>query len=102
METELINSNHQLVLQEHLDKISDFNKLLNWMSGEFILHQQDDEKGLKVYFPNGWFFINLINESTIYFEIIIKSNCKKTFAKMQKQIVSIVNHFKLYKTLSLK
>ena len=51
MKPELIKSQYQLVWSENCETIGDFNKLLNWMSGEFVLHQRQEAKSsLKVFF----------------------------------------------------
>ena len=93
MQPELIKSHYQMVWSENCETIGDFNKLLNWIGGEFTLYLQQDEKsGLKVFFPNGWFFINLIEGMGNEYEIIVKSKSKKTIVPIYNRIISVVNH----------
>ncbi|MFB9058231.1 hypothetical protein ACFFU9_15915 [Mariniflexile ostreae] len=103
MKPEFVDSRYQMVWHEHLNSIDAYGQLLNWANGEFILYQtQMGNKGLTVFFPNGWFFINLIEEKNIAFEIIVKSKCKKTMIKFYKHLQSLVEHFKRYSVLFLK
>lgn len=103
MKPELVNSKYQMIWNENFETMCDYNKLLNWTNEEFILCQRQEEvNGLKVFFPNGWFFIKLIEKNRIGFEIIVKSKCKKTIVKTYNHIVSMVKHFKKYKVIISK
>jgi sRNA-binding regulator protein Hfq len=74
-----------------------YKKLINWLSGEFNLYLQEESEDLKVYFPNGWFLIKLIEDMDTKYEIIVKCKCKNTIVQMYNQISSVVNHFKSFK-----
>ncbi len=100
MKPKSTNSNYQLIIREDFEAIEDFRKFLNWTSGEFVLYQQETEDGLKVYFPNGFFQMELINESNVECEIILKSNCKRTIIQISNQLNSVTNHFKKFKISS--
>ncbi|MFC5683119.1 hypothetical protein ACYE2N_04210 [Flavobacterium sp. MAHUQ-51] len=50
-----------------------FERFINWVMGEFDLFLQDeDEKKLKVYFPNGWFSIDYFQNTDIKIGVAIK------------------------------
>ncbi|NEW78368.1 MAG: hypothetical protein GZ086_02850 [Gelidibacter sp.] len=75
-----------------------YNRFINWISGEFVLNQQENIDGLKVFFPNGWFFINVLNpkNNSIGFRIEVKSKCLKSGTQIFNQIVSILKHAKIF------
>tara|TARA_R110002049_G_scaffold993_2_gene7092 strand:+ start:27055 stop:27378 length:324 start_codon:yes stop_codon:yes gene_type:complete len=97
MEPEFINSNYQLIWREPIKNIDDFNKLLNWMSGEFILYQQQEQtNGLKVFLPNGWFQIALIEGVNYEYEVTLKSKSKQAIALKYNRIISVIDHLKRF------
>ena len=97
MQPEFIDSKYRLVWSEHFETRDDFKKLLNWMCDDFTFYQQECDNGLKVFFPNGWFFINSTEKTTNEYEIIVSSKCNKSFAKAYNKVLSVLNHFKKYK-----
>lgn len=102
MVTEFIDSSYRLVLREHFETHDDFDKMLNWMRDDFTFYQQECNDGLKVFFPNGWFEINLIETPSVEYEISVNSKCNKSLVKTYNKILSVVNHFKKYKKSFLK
>lgn len=80
--------------QGSFNTIDTYKKLVNWLSGEFTLYQQEEVNGLTVFFPNGWFSIKKVkmNHTTIKFEIAIKSKCIKNGVLIKNRIQIIFNH----------
>ncbi|PJB19109.1 MAG: hypothetical protein CO117_05925 [Flavobacteriaceae bacterium CG_4_9_14_3_um_filter_33_16] len=88
--------NHEWIHQDNFETIYVYKRFLNWVSGEFILFQQDENNGLKVLFPNGWFFIYVLNLKTnsIEFRIEVKSKCLNNGTQIFNQVLSILKHSK--------
>lgn len=86
---------------DSIDNLNTFNRYLNWLGGEFILYQQDEVNGIKVYFPNGWFSVKKIksNKNQIDFIIEVRSKCLKTGSKIYDVITSILVHAKAFETV---
>lgn len=78
-----------------LKEVSSFEHLLNWISGEFELNLQLDEKIFKVYFPNGFFTVQrtIIYKVDFEYRIIIKSKCKRTGIHINDKIEKLVLHY---------
>lgn len=102
MVPEFKNSSYSYIWREHLGSLDDYKIMLNWMSDEFTLYQQDYGDGLKVNFPNGYFFIYLTQTTIAEFEINIHSKCNKSLVKTYNNICTVVNHFKNYKECKFK
>jgi len=77
---------YNFIKHESVDNIEDYEKFLNFVKGEFDLFQKEEINGLKVYFPNGWFVVNLLNENERNIEFII--NIKSKTLKSGKIIES--------------
>ena len=57
------------------DDVDTFKTLTNWLSGEFELNlQEEEEKGLTVFFPHGFFYLNQLesNSNSDKFEIRVE------------------------------
>lgn len=74
--------------------LNSFKKLTNWLSAEFTLYLQEERDGLTVYFPNGFFSIKALESknSSINFNIKVKSKCKRSGTIIFNQIILILNH----------
>jgi hypothetical protein len=70
-----------------------YEKLINWVTGEFDLYLKNESETLKVYFPNGWFSIrNFKNENDKEFiEIKVEAKSKIACQQMMKQLEHIYN-----------
>lgn len=72
-----------------------FSGFVNWVTGEFDLFLQDeDSKGLKVYFPNGCFSIDRFENTDIEFGVAMKVEGKSKVAcqGMMNQLMQIYKH----------
>lgn len=71
-----------------------YERLINWVSGEFDLFLQNESEILKVYFPNGWFSIRNFKDekNQNHVEIKVESKSKTACQKMMNQLDSIYNH----------
>ncbi|KAB1067572.1 hypothetical protein F6U93_09800 [Tamlana haliotis] len=76
-----------------LPSMAMYNKFLNWVSGEFELFLQDDNYGLKVYFPQGHLNIRLVqsHSTNIYFEIYVKSKNRPLGTRIHNQALDVLN-----------
>jgi len=72
-----------------------FERFINWVIGEFDLFLQDeDSKGLKVYFPTGCFSIYRFENPAIEFgvEMKIEGKSRVVCQGMMNQLMQIYNH----------
>ena len=80
------------------DTLDIFKKFINWLSGEFILYQQEELEfdGLLVYFPNGHFKVLKTKgiNSNVEFSILIRSKSNANGEKIDKKINAVLNHIK--------
>ncbi len=97
MALELCNSYFESSWSESLEKNNDFDTLMNWVSAEFILYQQEDHQGIKVYFPNGWFVIRTIEEMDNEYLVHIWSKSKFNFSTIKEQLSLALHRFKQIK-----
>ena len=83
-------STFQFIKTEDIIDLAVYYKFINWVAGEFDLLLMNDEDGLKVYFPNGWFSIRSFNKgSKINLEIKVESKSKKTGKKFTGELLTI-------------
>ncbi len=61
---------------ERVETIAVYNQFINWVIGEFDLCQIEECEGLKVYFANGYFSVDLLYKSKKYLNVIIKIKSK--------------------------
>lgn len=72
-----------------------FSRFVNWVTGEFDLFLQDENsKGLKVYFPDGYFSIGHFENADIEFgvEMKVEGKSKVTCQGMMNQLMQIYKH----------
>tara|TARA_R110002096_G_scaffold142226_1_gene297394 strand:- start:156 stop:548 length:393 start_codon:yes stop_codon:yes gene_type:complete len=71
-----------------------YERLINWVIGEFDLYLKNESEILKVYFPNGWFSIrNFKDENNKeLIEIKVEGKSRITCQKMMSQLECIYNH----------
>lgn len=72
-----------------------FSRFVNWVTGEFDLFLQDENsKGLKVYFPDGYFSIGRFENADIEFgvEMKVEGKSKVTCQGMMNQLMQIYKH----------
>lgn len=77
------------------DKIAEaknLDGLINWLSAEFVLYQQEENNSFKIYFPNGLFEIKSLKENG--FEVFIKSNSKFSFVKIKDMLKASIYRYK--------
>ncbi|PQJ81262.1 hypothetical protein [Polaribacter glomeratus] len=77
-----------------IENSQDFDRLINWLSGEFILYQQDENQVLKVYFPNGWFIVSFKKGINNEYKVLMKHKSKFTFIDIKKQLLLAIDRFK--------
>ena len=82
---------HNFIEYKSVDIIEDYEKFLNLVKGEFDLFQKEEINELKVYFPNGWFVVGLLNddEKNIEFKINIKSKTLKSGKVIEAKIKTL-------------
>ncbi|WP_299555071.1 hypothetical protein [Seonamhaeicola sp.] len=70
-----------------------YDKFINWVSGEFDLCLQEEQNGLKVYHPNGWLQIaNTSKESEqVCLQIIIHNKSKKAGEILSNELKVLYN-----------
>ena len=85
---------YNFIQNESIKSIEIYNKFLNWIQGEFDLYQIDELDGLKVYYPNGWFTIKIINKDAdiINIEIHGKNKSKNSGFKIYQKIEALYTH----------
>ena len=88
------SSHFQFSLIGFLPKKIDFEELIEWLSNEFILYQQEEKLGIKVYFPNGWFTIRFLDERNNEYEVFVTSKSKFIFIKIKEQLLLAIKRFK--------
>ena len=71
-----------------------YDRLINWVTGEFDLYLKNESEILKVYFPNGWFSIRSFKDENDkeHIEIKVESKSKIACQKMMHQLECIYNH----------
>lgn len=85
-------SSFQFIKTDELLGLDVYNKFVNWIAGEFDLYLMQEEQGLKVYFPDGWFTIsNSNNDSILILEIQVEAKSKMTYEKIVKKIQDVYN-----------
>jgi|TARA_R110002050_G_scaffold96369_1_gene200395 hypothetical protein len=94
MTSELHKSYFQFSFVDYLNQINDFENLINWLSNEFILYQQEENNGLKVFFPNGWFNISSSEKENNEYKVYLDSKSKFTFTKIKEQLLFAIKRFK--------
>ena len=97
MDISFESSYYNIVKYEQVETIEVFDKFINWVSGEFDLYQKEESNGLKVYYPNGWFTIEIIAKQSQHIEILIliKSKTIESGLKKATQIQAIFSHLNL-------
>ena len=98
MQTKLIDSSNIFSWTDSIEKFKDFDRLIDWLSVEFILYQQEDNLGLKVYFPNGWLVVHYLEGIDNKFEVLISSKSKISLMRIKKQLSMSIHRFKQLKT----
>lgn len=78
----------------------EFDKFLNWLSGEFELYLQEHSNGFKIYFPGGWLAIHETEHhaSVINFNIVVKSKYQQKAMLISNQIHATLAHLLSLKT----
>ena len=71
-----------------------FERLINWVTGEFDLYLKNESEILEVYLPNGWFSIrNFKNENNKeVIEIRVEGKSRIACQKVMNQLEFIFNH----------
>lgn len=94
MDVSFENPYYNFMIYENIKTIDIYYTFINWVSGEFDLYQMEEVDGLKVYYPNGWFSIEVLSESEIDLNIVIKIKSKKldSGSKIEAQIKTIYSH----------
>jgi hypothetical protein len=96
MDSKLNNSYTQFSWIDSIGKSNNIDSFINWLSGEFILYQQEDIQGIKVYFPNWWFVVHSLEEKDNTYKFIINYKSKYAFIKIKNQLSLAIHRFKSY------
>jgi len=81
---------NKIVLQD-----INYQKVVNWVSGEFDLFQQDYKEGLKIYCPNGFIHIKK-KENTNLVTALIKSKSSYSGTMYQDKLNFVLGLLKNY------
>lgn len=94
MDNSFENPYYKFIKYENIKTIDVYDIFINWVRGEFDLYQMDESEGLKVYYPNGWFCIELLCEKEVDLNIVIKIKSKTLDSglKIESQIKTIYSH----------
>jgi len=76
-------------------------KFINWLTMEYDLYQMDELEGLKVYYPNGWFTVELMTNFKFQTNILINVKCK-SLHKVKMQIAQIETLFNQFNQIFIK
>lgn len=96
-----MNSNNlspfQFIKTQEIVSLDVYHKFTNWVAGEFDLYLMNDEEGLKVYFPTGYFSIKSFNSnSSVNLEIKIEGQSKITCGKITDKLLNVYNRISNY------
>tara|TARA_R110002049_G_scaffold17238_1_gene67390 strand:- start:4318 stop:4713 length:396 start_codon:yes stop_codon:yes gene_type:complete len=70
-----------------------YERLINWVTGEFDLFLQNESELLEVYFPNGWFSIRSFkNKNQELIEIKVEGKSRIACQNIMSQLEIIYNH----------
>lgn len=94
MTSKLYSPYFQLTFKDFLTQFNDFEILVDWLSNEFILYQQEKNQNIKVYFPNGCFVVSNIEECENEIEVYICSKSRFTFNKIKEQLLLAIHRYK--------
>lgn len=95
MDTENSRPSHfKLKKVEIINAKGVYDRLINWVIGEFDLYLMNESDSLKVYFPNGSFLIgNYKNENgQEVIKIKVKGKSKFDCQRMMDKLESIYDH----------
>lgn len=86
----------KIIHTESISNKAEFNRFLNWVSAEYELYLQDNQNGLKIYFPGICLQISEkgYGNGLVNFEINIQSKYEKNGIQISNQVLSILNHLK--------
>lgn len=85
---------HYLVKIVTVKDIKNYNKLINWVIGDFDLYLRNESSGLTVYFPCGQFSINKLDleNDEIQLEIKVDGRSMTNCQRMMDHLEIIYNH----------
>ena len=90
------NDYFEITSTESISNKSEFKRFLNWISAEYELNLQDNQNGLKIYFP--WGFLKISEkdyENKVFnFRISIQSKYELKANQTKNQVLSILKHLK--------
>lgn len=88
---------HIITRYEKIENIEFYDKLLNWLRGEYDLCLMEELDGLKVHYPNGLFSVKLFskNENDLSIEIKIKCKTLKTAHQVSSKIETLYGLLKV-------
>ena len=85
-------STFQFVKTEEILDLAVYYKFINWVRVEFDLYLMNDEQGLKVYFPSGWFSVRSFNDNTsVNLEIKVEGKSKIICGKITDKLLNVYN-----------
>jgi len=77
------------------DTVLTYKKFLNMIVGRFDLYQieEDSTTNLKIYFPNGFFEISLLNNNgENRFKVVLKSKNTRKVEEMKGEVLNVYNY----------
>jgi len=85
---------YNFIDHQEIKSVDIYHKFLNWLTGEFVLCQNAQSEGLKVYYPDGFFTIKILNnnEGILNTEIKVKCKSEKTGLHTYQKIASVYEH----------
>lgn len=85
---------YQFIEYLSFDTTITYKKFLNVVIGRFDLYQieEDSTTNLKIYFPNGFFEISLLNNNgENRFKFVLKSKNTKKAKEMKGEVLNVYN-----------
>jgi hypothetical protein len=84
---------------ELIKNIDIYYRFINWVTGEFDLFFKNESKELKIYFPNGFFEIELFSgdrDVIAVIQIKVSGKSRTTCEKIMIQLENIYQHVLLF------
>ncbi len=83
---------------ELIKSVNIYDRMVNWVIGEFDLYLMNESEKLKVYFPNGHFCIEKFrdNKNHLNIKIIVEGKSRIACQKRMTQLDNIYQHVLIF------
>ncbi|MDO6760004.1 hypothetical protein Q4566_07305 [Tamlana sp. 2_MG-2023] len=83
---------YQLKKVEAIRTKNNYERLVNWLCGEFDLYLKNESEVLTIYFPNGWLNVRSFKDKYENVEIIVAGKSKISCQKIMEKVEHVFNH----------